>query len=77
MKMTVTSTGKIVEFNGLPARVWEGVTERGVPVLAFVTRVAVPESVGPQELAVFELELAEQTPPSPAVEAWPARMVLD
>lgn len=40
MKVTVESTPKIVEINGVPARVWQGQTEGGIPVIAFLTRIA-------------------------------------
>jgi hypothetical protein len=41
MKITLESTAKIVEFNGLPARIWEGKTEGGIACHAFITRIAV------------------------------------
>jgi hypothetical protein len=69
----IESTTKVVDVNGVPARVWEGHTERGVSVIAFVTRVAAERT---EDLAEFERDLAEQRPPSAAVEAWPARMIL-
>lgn len=76
MKMTIVSTAKIVQLDGIPARVWEGVTERGVAVTAFITRVAVPEAVPEREKARFALELQEHTPPSAEAAQWPARMFL-
>lgn len=76
MKMTIVSTEKIVELDGIPARVWEGVTERGVAVTAFITRIAVPQAVPQREQAVFALELQEHAPPSPEAAQWPARMFL-
>lgn len=76
MKVTLTSTTKIVTLDGVPARVWEGTTERGVPVIAFVTRVAVDLDTDVAELAVFEAELAECRPPSPEAARWPSRLVL-
>lgn len=42
MKITLESTSKIVELNGVPARVWEGKSESGIPCHAFITRIAVP-----------------------------------
>ncbi len=76
MKMTIESTTKIVqlEIGGqrVPARMWEGKTARGIPVVVFVTRVGVLEDDDAREL---EAELLEQGKPSPTVEAFPARMV--
>jgi hypothetical protein len=41
MKVTIESTSKIVELNGVPARVWEGTTDSGIKVHCFVTRIAI------------------------------------
>jgi hypothetical protein len=44
MKITVENTRKIVYFKmggvEFPARVWQGKTESGIPVQAFITRIA-------------------------------------
>lgn len=77
MKMTVQSTAKIVDVNGVPARVWEGKSEKGTPVIVFVTRIAVREDAGDEALAEFAAELQEHAPPTAAVDAWPARMLID
>jgi len=73
MKMQIESTTKIVSFNGVPARVWEGKTARGVPVIVFVTRIAVDKAHDADELAC---ELLEQAPPSADAANFPARMLL-
>lgn len=70
------NTTKIVAINGVPARVWEGHTERGVPVIAFITRIRIAVE-READLAEFEAELQEMTPPSADVQAWPARMLID
>jgi len=31
MKLTIEHTDRIVEVNGVPARVWEGVSDTGIP----------------------------------------------
>jgi hypothetical protein len=41
MKIMIQNTSQIVEVNGVPARVWDGVTDRGGRVQVLVTRVAV------------------------------------
>jgi hypothetical protein len=38
MKLILENTRKTVELNGVPARVWEGVTESGIKVHVYVTR---------------------------------------
>ena len=74
MRITIESTSKIVELNGVPARIWEGETESGIPVHCYVTRIAAPpEGV---DLTEFEKELQEHKAPSPEVEAIPLRMIL-
>jgi len=42
MKITIESTTKIVELNGIRTRVWEGKSENGTKVHAFIARVAIP-----------------------------------
>ena len=66
-------TTKFVHLNGVPARIWEGETENGIKVHAFITRIAVREGDDASEL---EAALKEQRKPSPEVEAIPFRMVL-
>jgi hypothetical protein len=84
MRIIIDSTSKLVELgapNGggrVPARVWEGHTDTGIPVHCFVTRIAptielpLPEDVDRQ----FKAELMEQRTPTAAVECYPLRMVL-
>lgn len=74
MKLTLESTTKITEVNGVPARVWEGTTDSGIPVFALVTRVAVHRD---HDSAAFDAELAEHRAPRNAdIEAIPHRLVL-
>lgn len=72
MKITIKSTNKIVELNGVPARVWEGQTESGIKVHCFVTRIDIDHD----ELRAyeFEKELHETTPPSPE-EYYPSKLI--
>lgn len=73
MKITIESTTKLVELNGIPARIWEGHTDSGIPVHCYITRIAVDRT---ENTAQFEQELAEQRAPSAEIEAFPMRMVL-
>ena len=77
MKLTMTSTERVVTINDVPARIWEGTTETGVPVTAFITRIAVPETASDAEHDRFRAELEEHAPPSVEAQWWPARMILD
>jgi len=75
MKVTLENTTKIVHLNGVPARIWEGVTERGVRVHAFISRIAVPNDA-PEEQERFAQELKEEKAPSAEAAAYPLRMIL-
>jgi hypothetical protein len=73
MKITIESTTKMVQLNGVPARVWRGETESGIPVHAFVTRIAVS---GDQDQSQFQRELQEHAAPSPEIQSIPLRLIL-
>lgn len=83
MKITIESTTKLIELQTpsgtVPARVWEGTTERGAPVFCFVTRIALAipaDQVSEDTAAEFNRDLIEQRAPSPAVRAFDMRYVL-
>jgi hypothetical protein len=77
MKITIESTSKLVTIAAhegeVPARIWEGQTESGIPVHCYITRIAVAAD---QDCQQFERELFEQRAPSAVVEAIPLRMIL-
>ena len=73
MKITIESTEKLVELNGVPARVWEGHSESGIKVHCFITRIS-PQTN--DNLEQFEQELKEQKAPSPEVATYDARLIL-
>ena len=87
MKITIESTEKITNLEireglhgiSMPARIWEGVTESGIPVHCFVTRIAptledTPDNA--ERFREFELELKEQRKPSVGIAAIPLRLIL-
>lgn len=74
MKITIESTSKIVELNGIPARVWEGQTESGVKIHCFINRVAIDKDE--PRVEEFEKELQEQKVPSVEVQAIPSRLII-
>lgn len=86
MKITIESTTKIVELKtdsrpgwdsgNMPARVWEGVTESGIPVHVFITRLAPTIPVDDPRQEEFQRELSEQKAPTAAVASYPLRMIL-
>jgi len=78
MKVTLESTSKItfLVVNGqeVPARVWEGMTESGIPCHAFITRIAVNAQ---HDASDFERDLQETRAPSAELQrAIPIRMIL-
>lgn len=74
MKVTLESTTKVVEVDGKPTRVWEGRTDSGIAMHAFINLVAVKFS---EDLSQFEAELFEHRPPrNPDIAAYPMRLAL-
>ena len=73
MKIEIESTDKIVELNGVPARIWDGKTDSGIPVHCFVTRIS-PQTN--DNIEQFEKELMETKAPSTAIASYPLRMIL-
>ena len=84
MKIVLENTTKLVDLvidgHTVPARIWQGETESGIAVHAYVTRI-VPEvhetdpRIG-EKLARFELELKRCATPTATVGAIPLRLVL-
>jgi hypothetical protein len=60
MTITISSTERITCIDGVPVRLWEGVTDRGVACKVFVHRVAVH---GEEDASQFEAELEETLQP--------------
>ncbi|HEU4341462.1 MAG TPA: hypothetical protein VFU31_07820 [Candidatus Binatia bacterium] len=84
MKITLENTDKIVtlEVDGatVPARIWQGESESGVPVHAFITRVA-PEILesNPDIDALteqFERELQRTAKPRAMIDSIPLHLIL-
>ena len=82
MKILIESTSKLVQFeiggSVVPARIWEGFTDDGIPVHCYITRIcpSIPEPVPEEIVANFAKDLRECVPPSAALQAIPLRMIL-
>lgn len=84
MKITLENTDRIVMLElgetEVPARVWQGETEDGIPVHAFITRIApeIPESDPNIDnlTADFERDLQRCADPRPTVRAIPLRFII-
>jgi hypothetical protein len=77
LKVTIESTTQIVtcmkEGKEIPARLWQGLTESGIPVECLIIRIAAPTD---RNLEQFEAELKECIAPAIDVQAFPIRMIL-
>jgi hypothetical protein len=73
LESTTKTIGLTIRGATVPARIWEGFTESGVPVHAYITRIAAAADADRRR---FQDELQEQRAPSPEVEAIPPRMIL-
>ncbi len=76
MTATIHSTDKIVQINGVPARIWEGTTEAGVKVHCYITRVAIDKDEPREHIQQFQQELEEHQPPSTEIAAIPLKMII-
>jgi hypothetical protein len=65
MKLTITSTDQVTRVDGVSVRLWEGVTENGIPCKVFIHRIAVHNE---QDSSQFEKELEEHLPPGRVVD---------
>lgn len=74
MKISLESTDQVVSLNGVPARVWQGTTESGVSVQAFITRIAIEAS---HEAACEQVARELEETSVPAAVQWPQFMILD
>lgn len=76
MNVTLRPTAKIVLINGATARIWEGVSDRGVPVTAIIPRIC-PETLDPRELQIWDDELiGAEAPQSIVGQAIDIRLVI-
>ena len=80
MIVRLKSTTKVVTlkshegiFGEIPARIWEGTTESGIKVHAYITRIAVNSEQNQKE---FQRELQECAAPSKEIQAIPLRMII-
>jgi hypothetical protein len=88
VKITIESTDKITSLEvregqhgiSMPARIWEGFTDSGIPVHCFITRIAptidADDPSNADRFREFEHELKEQRKPSIEIAAIPLHMIL-
>jgi hypothetical protein len=54
LRVVMTPTGQLTDIDGVPVRMWQGRTDRGVRCLVFVHRVAVDDA---SDCSEFDSEL--------------------
>lgn len=59
MHITITATNQLTTVHGIQVRVWDGITERGIPCKVFVPLIAVHKA---EDSAQFDAELAALPP---------------
>jgi len=60
MKIQIEATDQLTQMDGIPVRVWNGMTERGIPCLVMVHRVIVRTDADTER---FERELLTMPEP--------------
>jgi hypothetical protein len=67
MRIELQPTERLVTSNGTLCRIWQGKTDSGIPVEAYVQRIKVPVDMGDRFVAemggkVFETDAPKETP---------------
>jgi hypothetical protein len=75
VKITIEPTDMIVDIDHVTARIWEGTTDDGVPVMCFITRIS-PQTHDEAVNRRFAAELQETRAPSLAAQVIPLRLIL-
>ena len=74
MTVTLHSTTKVVQLNDKPARIWEGKTDTGISVHAFIPLIAADEKANQD---AFEKGLNSHAAPSAEIEkVYPLKMFI-
>jgi hypothetical protein len=80
MNITSHPTSKIVDLQTdggtVPARIWEGQTESGIPVHCFITRIAPTIPRDDPRQSEFIAALKEVEAPTAGVISYPLRLIL-
>jgi len=80
MKIALQSTEKTVTLQtpagDVPARLWQGFTEDGVPVTAFITRLSPDIDEKDPRQDQFKAQLQEHAAPTERVQAIPLRLII-
>lgn len=72
MELKVESTSRTIVYDGVPCRLWEGLSEKGVPVFMLVVATVVPSAF---EQSEFDRALRRFKPPSPFARSLPINLL--
>ena len=80
LENTEATTTLVVNGAEVPARIWQGTTDEGIPVHCYITRIVpeVPSSDPAQsvKLAAFERDLKRVAKPRAEIGPIPLRMII-
>lgn len=76
MQVILKPTTKVVEINGVEARIWEGKTDKGIIVHAYITRIAIDNNEPEENQKDFYNELQQRASPTPAIQSIPLRLLI-
>jgi hypothetical protein len=65
MKITIEATAQLMSIDGVPVRLWRGVTDGNVPCLVFVHRLAVSRA---EDASQFDKELLSMPAPAAPID---------
>lgn len=72
MKVTIQSTDRKIKIDGVEARVWEGISDTGIPVSLLVANIAVYNDTQYAEREQFTAEMQSHEPQTTRAAAlWP------
>ncbi len=65
MKITIEPTDQIVVVEGIPVRVWSGVTDRGTKCAVFVALIGVDDAAAPEFETLVDMTERVAPPAAP------------
>lgn len=74
MRAILNSTTKIVKINGIKTRVWEGISESGIKMHAYIALVGIDKNEKNTEQ--FDRELEQMQDPSVDIDRIPPAMII-
>lgn len=76
MKITLESTDQMQSFEGVTCRIWKGISDGGVEIIAFIRCIS-PQTHDESKLAIFDKELKALPPVRKELVSFDYRMFAD